>query len=414
MAPALKLALALPGSRQLARRVLTAAAGLLLLLLVCIAALLGGLTAAKQAQSCTTSVTGDPFAGETGSLGGVGGTGITRAELATVRGGRTPNITPGDYLTTAYGPPWGGIQGDGNSTSAGLHLGGQAPKKYFIAVDPSLIAYGSWVYIWPNPFKWKGAFLAADTGGAIVGRRIDFYDWRGRTTQNAWGRTPAQVSSKPNAPGSDTEAPTLVEVDNPATTPAGTTPPDCGDASTDVGGSGAGRKASQIAVQYLGKNARATPFAGFQPPTTQDAWCAWFLTNVWRKAGVAIPVSWFSGYPYQWAAASHPNLILKRPGSAAKTLKLPVGTALMYGSGPESAGTSDHVNMVRSVNPDGTVQIIGGNQDDSHVTSYGPCRLTNGVYAHLTGPGCDGRPIYAIVAPSLDSDTSTPADRRSL
>ncbi len=59
--------------------------------------------------------------------------------------------------------------------------------------------------------------------------------------------------------------------------------------------------------------------------------------------------------------------------------------------------------MVRSVNPDGTIQLIGGNQDGSRVTTYGPCRLTNGASVHLSGPGCDTRPIYAIVAPSADS-----------
>jgi 3D (Asp-Asp-Asp) domain-containing protein/lysophospholipase L1-like esterase len=158
--------------------------------------------AAVQQQSCDTGTAdaGDPIGAPTGALGGIGGTGITRAELATVRGGRAPRVSPGTYVTTAYGPPWGGIQGQGIATSAGLRINGGAPEKYFVAVDPARISYGSWVYIWPNPFGWRGAFLAADTGGAIRGNRIDFYDWRGRLTQNGWGRREARVSARPVAP----------------------------------------------------------------------------------------------------------------------------------------------------------------------------------------------------------------------
>ena len=71
----------------------------------------------------------------------------------------------------------------------------------------------------------------------------------------------------------------------------------------------------------------------------------------------------------------------------------------MYGSGPQDTNTSQHLNLVDTVNPDGTFMITGGNQDSSRVTRQGPCRLARTNPARLSGPGCDRRPIYAIAAP---------------
>lgn len=91
-----------------------------------------------------------------------------------------------DFESTAYGPPWGGIQGEG-TTATGINLH-NSPHKYIIAVDPSVIPLHSQMSIWPNPFGYQGTFAAEDTGGAIQGNRIDFYDWKGRGHQDAWGR----------------------------------------------------------------------------------------------------------------------------------------------------------------------------------------------------------------------------------
>ena len=44
--------------------------------------------------------------------------------------------------------------------------------------------------------------------------------------------------------------------------------------------------------------------------------------------------------------------------------------------------------------------VTGGNQDGPRVTRYGPCRLQRTDPAHLTGPGCDTRPIYGIAMPT--------------
>ena len=102
-------------------------------------------------------------------------------------------VTPGKYVSTSYGPPWGGIQGQG-VTAAGVNLKGN-PRMFGVAVDPRLISLGSRLSVWPNPFGHRGKFRAFDTGGAIKGRRVDFYDWRGRKEQNGWGRKQVTVST---------------------------------------------------------------------------------------------------------------------------------------------------------------------------------------------------------------------------
>jgi 3D (Asp-Asp-Asp) domain-containing protein len=137
-----------------------------------------------------------------GSLGGAGGTGISRALVERVRSTSpyaSTRVIEGRYAATAYGPPWGGIQGPGVATSGGLPIGGGAPRWYMIAVDPRLIGHGSFVYIWPNPFGWRGPFFAADTGGAIIGNRIDFYDWRGRESQLQWAMRDVALARQPLA-----------------------------------------------------------------------------------------------------------------------------------------------------------------------------------------------------------------------
>jgi 3D (Asp-Asp-Asp) domain-containing protein len=102
----------------------------------------------------------------------------------------------GSWLATAYGPPWGGIQGNG-VTATGLDLT-SGPAVYEVAVDPAVIPLRSYVHVQPNPFGTGSAFYAADTGGAITGRHIDIYEWRGRPSQNAWGQRTVAVTPAPN------------------------------------------------------------------------------------------------------------------------------------------------------------------------------------------------------------------------
>jgi len=292
-------------------------------------------------------------------------------------------VAAGRYESTAYGPPWGGINGPGEAMSGGIVLNGGAPRLYAIAVDPTAIGHGTLVYAWPNPFGWRGPFVSADTGGAILGRRVDFYDWRGRTTQLRWGHRSVEVSPEPIKPGGP---------DVNARTPLAA---GCGAAA--VSGP-LGRRIGTIARSHLGAGAS---IPGFEPPSVGYAWCAWFATNVWRKAGVPIPLSAASFWPYIWAEPR--GLLFKRVGQPPQGGTPPAGAALMYGSGPASTATSEHLNLVDEVLPDGTFMVTGGNQDTSRVTRYGPCRLSRTDPAFLRGPGCDARPIYGIASPGAGS-----------
>jgi 3D (Asp-Asp-Asp) domain-containing protein len=112
--------------------------------------------------------------------------------------GPPANSAPGgSWLATAYGPPWTDGNGDG-ITATGLNLTG-GPAMLEVAVDPSVIALGSYVYVQPNPFGTTSAFYAGDTGAAILGRHLDVYDWLGRAAQRAWGARTVTVTAAPNA-----------------------------------------------------------------------------------------------------------------------------------------------------------------------------------------------------------------------
>ena len=94
-------------------------------------------------------------------------------------------VGSGPWIATAYGPPWDAINGSG-VTATGLNLTAGQPA-YEIAVDPSVIPLRSFAHVSPNPFRTPHAFYAGDTGGAIIGRHVDIYDWQGRASQDAWG-----------------------------------------------------------------------------------------------------------------------------------------------------------------------------------------------------------------------------------
>jgi 3D (Asp-Asp-Asp) domain-containing protein len=315
------------------------------------------------------------FAGP-GALGGFAQTGIPQHAVDQVRTGSPyagSRVTSGRYEATSYGPPWGGIQGAGRTTSGGLPINGGRPRWYMLAVDPALIGHGTLVQVWPNPFGWRGAFLAADTGSAIHGRRLDFYDWRGRGTQHTWGQRDVTVTPADHDLGQLAAAGCAPAADSTAI----------------------GQRIGALARAQLG---RGPHIDSFTPPTVSYAWCSWFATNIWHQAGVPIPVNGWSGYPYTWAHARHQ--LFKRIGQPPAGPTPPVGAALMYGSSPQPGGDSQHVNLVDRVLADGTFMVTGGNQGGGRVTRYGPCRLRRSDPARLTGPGCDSRPIYGIASPT--------------
>jgi 3D (Asp-Asp-Asp) domain-containing protein len=96
---------------------------------------------------------------------------------------------PSKYQATAYGPPWDAINGTG-ITYTGLPLNGPA---CVVAVDPEQIPLYSRITIFPNPHQQCKVYQALDIGGAIKGKRIDIYDWRGRESQYSWGLKEVQV-----------------------------------------------------------------------------------------------------------------------------------------------------------------------------------------------------------------------------
>jgi 3D (Asp-Asp-Asp) domain-containing protein len=108
----------------------------------------------------------------------------------------TGSTGAGSWVATAYGPPWGGINGDG-VTATGLNLT-SGPAVYEVAVDPRVIALRSYVHIEPNPFDTQRAFYAGDTGSAILGQHVDIYDWQGRAAQLAWGERAVTITPAPS------------------------------------------------------------------------------------------------------------------------------------------------------------------------------------------------------------------------
>ena len=142
-----------------------------------------------------------------GSLGGVAGTGLSAPELRRLRQGggatRLPAALAGNYTATAYAPAAGGINvwNGGLVTAGGIRVDAGRRRAYLLAVDRRLIPLGTYVYLWPNPYGWRGPFIAADTGGAILERRIDVYVFGDRATALAragsWGRRPVRIAAAP-------------------------------------------------------------------------------------------------------------------------------------------------------------------------------------------------------------------------
>lgn len=100
------------------------------------------------------------------------------------------------FETTAYGPPWGGIEGGGN-TASGIPLPKSNTNQIIpiVAADPRVLPIGSKIRAWPNPYNDRNMiFTVADVGGAIKGNKLDFLVLKSRAAQNAWGRRNVNVS----------------------------------------------------------------------------------------------------------------------------------------------------------------------------------------------------------------------------
>ena len=119
------------------------------------------------------------------------------------------------------------------------------------------------------------------------------------------------------------------------------------------------------------------------------AWCAYFATWVWRQAGVAIPSYGFTGDIYGWAAA---NTAVLPPTAAA----LP-GDAVLYGTGPSSVNTSEHVGVVVQVWPDGAIVTVEGDAGPAPVGRLAV--VINGPYLPGHSAQSNGVPVYAFARP---------------
>jgi 3D (Asp-Asp-Asp) domain-containing protein len=134
------------------------------------------------------------------AVAGVAAAPLALAVLVAGTSGASPGCVDwqagGSWLATAYGPPWDDGNGSGIAAT-GLNLTA-GPPLLEVAVDPAVIALGSYVYVQPNPFNTTDAFYAGDTGSAILGRHIDIYDWQGRASQQAWGTRTVTVTPAPS------------------------------------------------------------------------------------------------------------------------------------------------------------------------------------------------------------------------
>ncbi|MEH7148263.1 3D domain-containing protein, partial [Priestia megaterium] len=85
---------------------------------------------------------------------------------------------------TAYTANCAGCSG---TTATGVNLKSN-PNQRVIAVDPSVIPLGSKVYV-----EGYGQAVAADTGGAIKGNRIDVFVSSDNAAQD-WGRRSVKIT----------------------------------------------------------------------------------------------------------------------------------------------------------------------------------------------------------------------------
>ena len=92
------------------------------------------------------------------------------------------------------------------------------------------------------------------------------------------------------------------------------------------------------------------------------AWCAYFATWVWKKAGINIPKYGFTGDIYHWG---------KRKGRAHRSnTGMKVGDIVLYGTGPQNTNTSVHTGVVVAVGK-GTITTVEGNSGNK-VSKRGP------------------------------------------
>jgi hypothetical protein len=120
-----------------------------------------------------------------------------------------------------------------------------------------------------------------------------------------------------------------------------------------------------------------------------EQWCALFATWTWRQAGFSVPAYAFTGDMYYWAAQNGELL--------APTATPDPGDAVLYGTGPQSVASSEHVAIVTQVWPDGAIDTVDG---DSGPGRDGWLSVTiNGPFLPADSLSYNGMGIYAYARP---------------
>ena len=120
-----------------------------------------------------------------------------------------------------------------------------------------------------------------------------------------------------------------------------------------------------------------------------EEWCALFATWAWQQGGWRIPSYAFTGYIFDWAAAT---------GACCRRRPSPVpGDAVLFGTGPASTATSVHVGIVAQVWPDGAIVTIEG--DAGPGASGSLAVVINGPFLPSDSLVYNGFPVYAFAQP---------------
>lgn len=139
--------------------------------------------------------------------------------------------------------------------------------------------------------------------------------------------------------------------------------PSQGNAATmpTTGASGKGGDPVQMAMAEIGKNEADGSYKKFSQGR-EEAWCADFVSYIWEKAnGGVCPWGYNGDKNYKagviqikdWAEKNG-NYVKQNDGKGISP-----GDLITFGS-----DGGDHIGMVKSVDPDGTVHTVEGNTSD--------------------------------------------------
>lgn len=208
-----------------------------------------------------------------------------------------------------------------------------AKHIYGVAVDPSVIPLGTFLNIQPNPFNWNGTFKAFDTGGAIKGKRIDFYDWRGRATQTKWGRKRVTVYKAPTPSTQLTPAPSggglHISLPNPLKGVDKLADDFSSFISLLLSPKQMGDLLAKVAAYFVKLFFKALWQYVIQPVLhwQQRAAMTYYNDTLLDKTGLGGFVTlsfWATGFAILWAKADNSD----GPGFAASPLKTPLGSLI--------------------------------------------------------------------------------------